>query len=244
MTVESVTYISDLNATYPAAGDVRSEGDDHIRNLKTGIKTTFPNVSGAVLPTHAELNLLDGVTGTLRSTTTGPLAGEWTLIGSTAVSGAPAAVDFVHGTSDVVIDDTYVQYEIVLDNIDGASSAVLWLRASDDAGVSWSGVGTWTYQYSTLTSGTAADGNGSTDTKMALTGALTVGTGAAGRISIVRSSTDGVIWVTSQLVFSAGSGHAVAGGKFSMTGVNGFRLVFASGNFANQGSVKLYGRKP
>lgn len=56
MTIESVTYISDLNATYPAAGDLKSEGDDHIRNIKTGIKTTFPNVSGAVTATHTALN--------------------------------------------------------------------------------------------------------------------------------------------------------------------------------------------
>jgi hypothetical protein len=244
MTVESVTHISDLNATYPAAGDSRSEGDDHIRNIKTALLTDFPAVTGAVTASHTELNLVDGVTGTLRSTTTGPLAGEWTLIKSTTVSGDPAAVDFVHGTSAVVIDDTYVQYEIVLDNIDGASSAVLWLRASDDAGSTWSGVGTWNYQYSTLSSGTAADGNGATDTKMALTGALTVGTGAAGRISIVRASTDGAIWVTSQIALSAGAGHAVAGGKFSMSAINGFRLMFASGNFGNQGTVKLYGRKP
>jgi hypothetical protein len=67
MTVESVTYISDLNATYPAAGDSRSEGDDHIRNLKTGIKATFPNVSGAVTPTHTELNYVDGVTSAIQT---------------------------------------------------------------------------------------------------------------------------------------------------------------------------------
>jgi hypothetical protein len=67
MTVEAVTYISDLNATYPAAGDSRSEGDDHIRNLKTGIKATFPNVSGAVTPTHTELNYVDGVTSAIQT---------------------------------------------------------------------------------------------------------------------------------------------------------------------------------
>jgi hypothetical protein len=67
MTVESVSYISDLNASYPAAGDSRSEGDDHIRNLKTGIKATFPNVSGAVTPTHTELNYVDGVTSAIQT---------------------------------------------------------------------------------------------------------------------------------------------------------------------------------
>lgn len=81
MTVESVTYISDLNATYPASGDVKSEGDNHIRNLKTGIKTTFPNVSGAVTPTHTELNYVDGVTSAIQTqiTAKGAHAGQvWT----------------------------------------------------------------------------------------------------------------------------------------------------------------------
>lgn len=67
MTVESVTYISDLNATYPAAGDAKSEGDDHLRNIKTAVKATFPNVSGAVTPTHTELNYVDGVTSAIQT---------------------------------------------------------------------------------------------------------------------------------------------------------------------------------
>ena len=67
MTIESVTYISDLNATYPAGGDAKSEGDDHIRNIKSAVKATFPNVSGAVLPTHTELNYVDGVTSAIQT---------------------------------------------------------------------------------------------------------------------------------------------------------------------------------
>jgi len=48
MTIESVTYIDDLNANYPEANSNVSEGDDHIRNLKTAIKATFPNVANPV----------------------------------------------------------------------------------------------------------------------------------------------------------------------------------------------------
>ena len=35
MTVEAVTFITDLNDTYPVGTDAKSEGDDHIRNIKT-----------------------------------------------------------------------------------------------------------------------------------------------------------------------------------------------------------------
>ena len=35
MTVESATYISQLNTAFPAAGDNISEGDDHVRLVKS-----------------------------------------------------------------------------------------------------------------------------------------------------------------------------------------------------------------
>lgn len=39
MGLESVTRITDLVTTNPVAGDPRSEGDDHLRNIKTAVKT-------------------------------------------------------------------------------------------------------------------------------------------------------------------------------------------------------------
>ena len=64
MTIESVTYISDLDATYPAEGEVGTlhEGNNHIRNIKSAIKTTFPNLSAAMSASASELNYLDGIT--------------------------------------------------------------------------------------------------------------------------------------------------------------------------------------
>jgi hypothetical protein len=56
MAVESVTYINNLDPSLPSGGDSIAEGDDHIRNVKKGIKTTFPNVTGAVTATHTQLN--------------------------------------------------------------------------------------------------------------------------------------------------------------------------------------------
>lgn len=66
MTVETATYISDLNAALPASGDPKAEGDDHIRLVKNVAKTTFPNVAAAVTPTHTELNYVDGVTSAIQ----------------------------------------------------------------------------------------------------------------------------------------------------------------------------------
>lgn len=68
MALEDLTgtkYIDSLNSSNPTATDGVSEGDDHLRGIKNVLKTTFPNVSGAVTSTHTELNLLDGVTATV-----------------------------------------------------------------------------------------------------------------------------------------------------------------------------------
>ena len=62
MGLETGTFIDSLNSSNPAAGDPVNEGDDHIRLVKSTVKATFPNISGAVTSTHTELNLLDGVT--------------------------------------------------------------------------------------------------------------------------------------------------------------------------------------
>jgi hypothetical protein len=48
MALESATYISQLNASDPTANDPRSQGDDHLRLIKSVLQTTFPNASGAI----------------------------------------------------------------------------------------------------------------------------------------------------------------------------------------------------
>lgn len=58
MGIESGTYISDLNSANPTATDPKSEGDDHIRLIKALVKATFPNIAGAVTPSHTQLNTL------------------------------------------------------------------------------------------------------------------------------------------------------------------------------------------
>lgn len=56
--LEVVTHISDLNASWPLGSDLASTADDHIRNIKTALKTDFPNVNAAVTPTPTQFNQL------------------------------------------------------------------------------------------------------------------------------------------------------------------------------------------
>lgn len=67
MGLETGTYIDSLVATNPVGSDAKSQGDDHIRLIKSTVKATFPNVSGAVTPTHTELNYVDGVTSAIQT---------------------------------------------------------------------------------------------------------------------------------------------------------------------------------
>lgn len=104
MALESGTYISDLVATNPAASDSRSQGDDHLRLIKSTVKNTFPNVAGAVTPTHTELNFVDGVTSAIQTqldakapsaspTLTGDIELDGSVVGAVEVVGSGTTID-------------------------------------------------------------------------------------------------------------------------------------------------------
>ena len=77
MSLESFNYIDSLNTANPTTTDNVSEGDDHIRGIKTTLKNTFPNINAAVTATDEELNYVDGVTSNIQTQlgTKLPLAG-------------------------------------------------------------------------------------------------------------------------------------------------------------------------
>lgn len=55
MALESATFIDDLVATNPVGGDAKSQGDDHIRLVKSVLKASFPSITRAFnLDTWAE----------------------------------------------------------------------------------------------------------------------------------------------------------------------------------------------
>lgn len=56
MAIETASYLSDLNISNPPGSDPVGQADDHIRLLKSVLKSTFPNLTGAVTSTQAQLN--------------------------------------------------------------------------------------------------------------------------------------------------------------------------------------------
>jgi hypothetical protein len=63
MSLETFTFITSLVNTNPVgAVDPKSQGDDHLRGIKTVLLNSWPNINAAVSATPAQLNVLTGTT--------------------------------------------------------------------------------------------------------------------------------------------------------------------------------------
>lgn len=248
MTVESATYIDTLDATYPASGDQRNEGDNHLRLIKSAVKATFPNITGAVNATHTELNQLAGATVLTTAT-----AGQMALMKAVTISGSPSAVDFVNGSGGVVFSTAYDEYLLVFSNICHASStnAKLRMTFSQNAGSTFDAAAVQgvsiTAAGSTITTAdhvsigyfplTGEQANASTTTSPGMHGFV--------RFTRPTDDTDAMGLVCDFLGnnASAGRGGVVRGWADAGSAIDAIRIAWDSGNFANLGSMKLYGRK-
>jgi hypothetical protein len=54
MSLESATYVANLNTSNPAATDPKSQGDDHLRLIKSVLKNSFAGFAGMVIVTGTE----------------------------------------------------------------------------------------------------------------------------------------------------------------------------------------------
>ena len=58
MALESATFINQFVPANPTLSDPKSQGDDHIRMIKSVLQSTFPNLTGAMTLTQAQINAL------------------------------------------------------------------------------------------------------------------------------------------------------------------------------------------
>ena len=132
MAKETATYISELVPTNPTATDSVSVGDDHLRMLKTVLKTQFSGLSGttAITATEAEMNLLDGKTSVGDASGPGSSvdnaiarfdgAGGKTLQNSTVtISDDPPVITVGDGTAEdtaIVFDGNAKDFYVALDD--------------------------------------------------------------------------------------------------------------------------------
>lgn len=117
MGLETGTYIDSLNTSNPGATDSVAQGDDHIRLLKSTIKNSFPNITGAMTSTHTELNLLDGCTANTTELNYVDIATLGTAEASKAL------------TVDANLDVTGIRNLTVTGNVNNASGTLTTLQA-------------------------------------------------------------------------------------------------------------------
>ena len=117
MTVESASYISQLDTTLPTAADLISEGDDHLRLTKTVLKTQFPNFgTTAITASAAEVNYSVGVTSAIQTQLNGKgaitgqaWAGAHSFAGATSVPTLAAGTNTTGAASTAFVQADFLQ---------------------------------------------------------------------------------------------------------------------------------------
>ena len=175
MTVESASYISQLDTTLPTAADIISEGDDHLRLTKTVLKTQFPNFgTTAIAASAAEVNYSVGVTSSIQ-----------TQLNSKAPTVSPtfAGIATLPATTSI---GTVSDVEIA--TLDGVTSSIQTQIDSKGAIAGQNWTGTHDYTAGDLRAATLPPGTNTTDVAttahvaaMAFSAALPGQAGSAGR---------------------------------------------------------------
>ncbi len=126
MGTETFNYIDSLNTANPTSTDNVSEGDDHIRGIKTTLKNTFPNLDGAVNATDTELNYVDGVTSAIQTQLDNKVSNAThtgDVTGSTALTIASGAVDIaMMSATGTASSSTYLRGDNAWSTVDALPS--------------------------------------------------------------------------------------------------------------------------
>lgn len=209
MALETGTFISDLVVTNPTGSDALAFADDHLRLLKSTIKTTFPSVTGAVTATHTQLNTVPNLA---------PLA-------SPPLTGVPTAPTAAVGSNTTQLATTaFVNAEIANDAPTKTGSG-----ASGSWAISITGNAT------TATSATTA-GNGGVTSVNGATGAVVVSPPTTSNVlAALAGTTAGVVGSYAFMSCADGSivgvGAARAGSSLRYRSAQCAGGRFGSGNY-------------
>ena len=175
MALETGTYISDLVITNPVIGDDVGQGDDHLRLVKATVKTTFPNITGAVTPTHTQLNYVAGVTSALQTQLDAKAAITYVDAGtsniqtqlnakaalaSPALTGTPTVPTATAGTNTTQIASTaFVRAEVAATTVTGTWTLITSTAAVAATNVDFTGLSATYDEYMVTLLGVSGSAN-------------------------------------------------------------------------------------
>jgi microcystin-dependent protein len=162
MGLETGNYPSDLVETNPLGTDDRSQGDDHIRLLKHVLKTTFPNVNGAITATEEQINQVaaDGTlcfpgmivmwsgdvtsipagwklcngTGTISTGGAVPDLRSRFIVGTATNSGGTYNVGQTGGSANIIVTGTTNGHALTINQIPSHNHTLSTLRGNNGGG--------------------------------------------------------------------------------------------------------------
>lgn len=103
MAVETVNSIADLDPANPTGADKKSDGDNHLRNIKKALKADFPNITGPMTLTQATLNGLPAEVAAKGAITGQTWTGTHTFPATTyGVTAPPGSSGLKYATLDYV----------------------------------------------------------------------------------------------------------------------------------------------
>lgn len=133
MPIENAGYISQLVPTQPQGGESISEGDDHLRVIKTAVKQSFPNINAEVTSTPAELNKVGQMAsdiavlqGQVGEAYHGNVASCYYNKAALDAGTAPGGIVYGHNVASVsphTGDTTKVTFQTPLDGFENSSTA-------------------------------------------------------------------------------------------------------------------------
>lgn len=246
MALETATYISGLVAANPLSTDPKSQGDDHLRLIKSVLLNTLPNITGAVTATHTELNYVAGVTSGIQT--------QLNTITAQLAAGTSASLNSITaatGSSTIDNGSNQVNWNWTLGATSGHGLSISesTATATNVAAKALLNVSTIPGSYANALRVNVA-GNSTDSIKVNYYGALSlnsVTTGASGSPLSIAASNGITTYAGGNVTINAGSGTGTgAGGSVqiaagnSVSGTNGGEITLTAGSgSASGGDITL-----
>ena len=151
MALESATYISGLVSTNPSGSDSISQGDDHLRLIKSVLKNTLPNADEAINGIHTGTSAPSPTTtGLVWFDTSNNLIkirneadSGWITLMASEGSRLLSTTNTTQGAVTITRSETYVDagYSITHDKLSSTSVLYVTINATQHSYSSWDDLG-------------------------------------------------------------------------------------------------------